>query len=93
MMGSFFKKANYDVEATKGVDEKHQSPDTSSEYIGDEGAVHAETLIIGDSWYARIQRFASKFGVEARGIERVPSDERSDTGMSKIGTMVCSSKR
>jgi hypothetical protein len=30
--------------------------------------------------------------VEARGIERVPSDERTDSSMSMIGTMVCASK-
>jgi hypothetical protein len=78
---------DYDVES--GVVEKHsQGENSSSEYIGDEGAVHAETFIIGDSLYARLQRFATKFGVEARGIERVPSDERTDSGMSKIGTLV-----
>lgn len=63
--------------------------DSGSDIIGDEGAVAAETFFVGDSFYARSQRFAAKFGVESRGIERVPSDERSDTNMSKIGTMVC----
>lgn len=86
-MSDLLNKSNdYDVE----TGEKHGSGNNStSEYIGDEGAVHAETFIIGDSWYHKTQRFATKFGVEARGIERVPSDERSDTGMSKIGTLVC----
>jgi hypothetical protein len=79
------KAADYDVE---GAQEKHASPNTSSEYVGDEGAVHAETFLVGDSMYAKIQRLATKFGVEARGIERVPSDERTDSNMSKIGTMV-----
>jgi hypothetical protein len=82
------KGPDYDVET--GVAEKHSSGNNSStEYIGDEGAVHAETFIIGDGWYHKTQRFAARFGVEARGIERVPSDERTDTGMSKIGTLVC----
>jgi len=58
------------------------------EYIGDEGAVHAETFVIGDSWYAKTQRLFTKFGVEARGIERVPSDERTNDPMSNIGTLV-----
>jgi hypothetical protein len=81
---------DYDVE--NGVVEKNGRVDTgSTEYIGDEGAVHAETFIIGDSLYAKLQRFATQFGVEARGIERVPSDERTDSGMSKIGTLVCNS--
>jgi len=82
------KGNDYDVE--NGIVEKNSRGETSStEYIGDEGAVHAETFIIGDSLYARLQRFATKFGVEARGIERVPSDERTDASMSKIGTLVC----
>lgn len=77
----------YDVEASGG--DKHGiSATSSSEFIGDEGAVHAEAFVIGDSWYAKSQRFATKFGVEARGIERVPSDERTDGSMSKIGTLV-----
>jgi hypothetical protein len=76
------KADDYDVE-------KHSPPNSSSEYIGDEGAVHAETFVTGDSLYAKLQRFATRYGIEARGIERVPSDERTDTGMSKIGTLVC----
>ena len=88
-MGILPHKANdYDVET--GVAEKQVHGDnSSSEFIGDEGAVHAETFIIGDSFYAKAQRFATRFGVEARGIERVPSSERTDAGMSKIGTLVC----
>jgi hypothetical protein len=88
-MGILPTKAN-DDDVETGVAEKHGSGNNSStEYIGDEGAVRAETFIIGDSWYHRSQRFAANFGVEARGIERVPSDERTDSGMSKIGTLVC----
>ncbi len=87
-MGIFPTKGNdYDVET--GVEKNGSGNNSTSEYIGDEGAVNAETFVIGDSWYHKTQRFASKFGVEARGIERVPSNERTDTGMSKIGTLVC----
>jgi hypothetical protein len=85
----FGRADNYDVETGA---EKHRAPNGANEYIGDEGAVHAETFIVGDSLYARTQRFASGFGVEARGIERVPSDERTDAGMSKIGTLVCNAQ-
>jgi hypothetical protein len=80
------RRNDYDVE--NGATDKGGNY-SSTESIGDGGAVHAETFIIGDSWYAKSQRFATQFGVEARGIERVPSDERTDSGMSKIGTLVC----
>jgi hypothetical protein len=77
---------NYDIEAKAAPGYVHETG--SSEYVKDEGAIPGESLIIGDSYYARVQRFANRFGVEARGIERVPSDERSNAGMSQIGTMV-----
>lgn len=41
-----------------------------------------------NSPYARLQAFAEKYGVEKRGIERVPNDERTDTSMSQVGTLV-----
>lgn len=77
-----FGKEN-DIET--GITEKQHS---SGEYIPDDnGAVHAETFVVGDSWYAKTQRFAGKFGVEQRGIERVPSDERENAHISQVGTM------
>lgn len=75
-------KANYDVEAGR-------EKGAFGERVGDDGAVHAETLTVGETWYAKTQRFVTKFGVEARGIERVPDDERTDSSMSKTGTLVC----
>lgn len=79
-MGPFGKAAEYDVEATA-------EKDTNS--IPDDGAVPAETFTVGESWYVKTQRLAGRFGVEQRGIERVPSDERdSKAGMSQIGTLV-----
>ena len=89
-MSPFFKKADYDVEATAPASEKSPSntETSSNDYVGDDGAIHAETFVLGDSWYAKTQRLAGKFGVEQRGIERVPSDERLTAGMSQIGTMV-----
>jgi hypothetical protein len=68
---------------------EHYGEDTAVGYIGDENAIHKSEFTEGNSLYARLQRMAGRFGVEQRGIERVPSDERTDTGMSKIGTLVC----
>lgn len=41
-----------------------------------------------DKWYSKLQMIAGKLGVEERGIERVPEDERTDTSGSKMATMV-----
>ncbi|KAF2969683.1 hypothetical protein GQX73_g3912 [Xylaria multiplex] len=41
----------------------------------------------GSSLFARLQAFAGKYGVEQRGIERVPNNERTDSSMSQIGTL------
>lgn len=57
-------------------------------YTSNENVIHKSDFTVGDSWYAKCQRFAGKLGVEQRGIERVPEDERTDTTMTKIGTMV-----
>jgi hypothetical protein len=79
-----YEKHEYDVEYA-GVSEKHRSsiiPDES-------GAVHGESFVAGDGLYFKLQRFAGRFGVEQRGIERVPEDERTDKSVVKVGTMVC----
>ena len=73
----------YDTEY-HAAGEKHRSsiiPDES-------GAVHGESFVHGDGMYAKLQRMVTKFGVEARGIERVPDDERTDKSTMKVGTMV-----
>jgi hypothetical protein len=77
-----FGKRAYDIEHDAA--EKHRSsiiPDES-------GAVHGESFVIGDTLYAKLQRFAGRYGVEQRGIERVPEDERTDKNAWKVGTMV-----
>jgi hypothetical protein len=56
-------------------------------YVSDAGAVPGENFEYGSSLYARLQRWAGKLGVEQRGIERVPSDERTDTSLLNVGTM------
>jgi hypothetical protein len=38
--------------------------------------------------YARLQCFAARYGIEQRGIERVPESERTDTNVAKLGTLV-----
>ena len=60
-------------------------------YIAEDGAVPGETFEYGNSMYAKAQRFAGKLRVEQRGIERVPEDERTDTGFKahlNVSTMV-----
>ena len=91
-MGPFSKKeADVDVEAVAGNEKSaYKSETESGDYVPDEGAVSGETFVVGDSWQAKAQRLAGKFGVEQRGIERVPSNERSSAGMSQIGTLVSS---
>lgn len=88
-MGAFSKK-EVDVESAPidSADEKYAHDIASSgDYVPDEGAVSAETFVLGDGWYAKTQRLVGKFGVEQRGIERVPSDERESAPASQIGTM------
>jgi hypothetical protein len=70
------------------IDPEKQAPIDSQDIAGLD-AVPAEALVSGNSWYARTQRVLGKFGVEARGIERVPEDERTDSSLYQIGTMVC----
>jgi hypothetical protein len=55
-----------------------------------DGAVRGETFEAGDTMYHRLQRLAGKYGVEQRGIERVPEDERTDNRHPYLntGTMV-----
>lgn len=60
-----------------------------SEAVTDDGAVPGESFEIGNTWYAKLQRIAGKYGVEQRGIERVPENERTDRrGLLNVGTMV-----
>lgn len=57
-------------------------------YTIEDGAVPGESFEVGNSLYARIQRLAGKFNIEQRGIERVPENERTDTSLLNVGTMV-----
>ena len=77
-------KNGYEVESHSTDAEKGPLP----VYTDEAPAVPGEVFITGDTLYARMQRAVSKFGVEPRGIERVPESERTDTNLRKIGTMV-----
>ena len=48
----------------------------------------SEDFYEGNSVYARLQRFAGKYHIEQRGIERVPENERTDKSLVIVGTMV-----
>ena len=54
------------------------------------GGVPDGDLSAGDGVFAKMQRYVGSIGVEKRGIERVPDtvEERTDTSMSKVGTVV-----
>lgn len=83
-------KNDYDIEGHSPP--PNSSPDEKAEavpvfYTDQTSGVPGESFEIGDSLYAKIQRAVGRFGVEQRGIERVPEDERTDTNLRKVGTM------
>ncbi|RAL67993.1 hypothetical protein DID88_008717 [Monilinia fructigena] len=83
---TFPKERDYDPEiaqATKATTSSDQTLPFSLKEID----IHSSSLQEGSTWYAKAHRYTSRFGVESRGIERVPSDERSTAGMSQIGTL------
>jgi hypothetical protein len=62
-------------------------------YVEADGAVPGEVFEQGNTLYAKIQRMAGKFNIEQRGIERVPENERTESGakaLLNVGTMVSS---
>ena len=85
----------YDVEKHPHSSEVEARRDSlikqNGKLMTEDGAVPGETFELGNSWYARAMRFAGKLNIEQRGIERVPEDERTDTGFKALlnaGTMV-----
>lgn len=52
------------------------------------GAVRGQSFIFADSLYTRLQHFVGQYGIEQRGIERVPEDEQTDRHTWKVGSMV-----
>ncbi|THW52160.1 purine-cytosine permease [Aureobasidium pullulans] len=57
---------------------------SSGEYPYEEAAVPGESFEYGDGYYAKMQRLAGKFNIEQRGIERVPENERTETGIKAL---------
>ena len=79
-----------DLEA--GDFQKEDLKPVSSELPNGEfdGAVPGESFEAGNSLRAKLMRFAGKYGVEQRGIERVPENERTDNRrpLLNVATMV-----
>ena len=84
------KEKTYGIHDGPVVDAETGSPvnEMNGGYYDDTGAVSGESFAYGDSTTAKIQRFAGRFSIEQRGIERVPESERTDSNLHKIGTMV-----
>ncbi|KAG8533723.1 uncharacterized protein KY384_001464 [Bacidia gigantensis] len=82
-------KMDYDIKSSSptGTDTEKGGLPT---YTDEATAVPGEVFVQGDSLFAKTQRFVTKFGVEPRGIERVPEDERTDTNLVQVGTVWCS---
>ena len=53
-------------------------PATSYDAHAVDAVVPGESFNYGTGIWAKMQRIAGRFGVEQRGIERVPEDERTD---------------
>ena len=87
----------YDVEKNQGYTVDGENGDGGlvkrhGTFQEPDGAVPGESFEYGNSTYAKLQRIAGKFKIEQRGIERVPEDERTDTGFKallNVSTMVC----
>lgn len=81
--------ASFDMEKNpKEIGVGNISPDRRPSYVHEDGAVPGESFEYGTSWTAKAQRFAGKLKIEQRGIERVPENERHDTSLWNVGTMV-----
>ena len=81
-------KTEYGIGDHPVVDTENGYHDKHGVFEDDSGAVPGESFAYGDSTYAKIQRFAGKYKIEQRGIERVPENERTDKNLHQIGTMV-----
>ena len=62
--------------------------DTDVREVVSGNAVRNQDVVAGNSLLARLQNFAGKYGMEQRGIEWVPDDEREDTSVFRMGMMV-----
>jgi hypothetical protein len=74
----------YDHETSKSAGHSYNVDLERASDNGNSHAVPGETFELGTGWYARAQRFAGKLKIEQRGIERVPEDERTDSGFKAL---------
>lgn len=79
----------YDPEQKGGFTNSYDEKRHSTIVPDESGAVHGESFEYGNTLYAKLQRAVGRYGVEQRGIERVPEDERTDKSVVKVGTMWC----
>lgn len=77
---------SHDTERRSSLGEKDLVLET--EFATDFSTIDSQVVHKGENVFGRIQLFVGKFGVEQRGIERVLPEERTDTSLSKIGTLV-----
>jgi hypothetical protein len=78
-----------DIEKHPGDYEPEKHPyQHGSGIVDDTGAVRGETFETAPGLYGKLMRLAGRFGMEQRGIERVPEDERNDNSLLNVGTMV-----
>jgi hypothetical protein len=84
----FDEKDHTDVESGDKVVTGPGIAEKTGIYVDETGAVPGDSFSYGNSTYAKLQRFAGKYAIEQRGIERVPENERTDTNLRKVGTMV-----
>jgi hypothetical protein len=66
-----------------GKDHHHKGDGVQVE---EAGAVRGETFDHGNGFRGKLMRLAGKYGIEQRGIERVPEDERTDTKHPYLNT-------
>lgn len=79
----------YDAEKAGGV--KAYTHGDSGEFAHkDDGYIVGESFEAGNGFNAKLQRLAGRFGVEQRGIERVPESEKTEghtKGLLNVATM------
>jgi hypothetical protein len=84
-----FRGAEEDLEKAPRVNNGSETNSNEQYDTASDNAVPGESFEYGNSTYAKIQRFAGKFNIEQRGVERVPDSERNDDSFLNIGSMVC----
>ncbi|KAI1328908.1 purine-cytosine permease [Xylariaceae sp. FL0255] len=75
---------NHDPEK---MERESAGSDVDAGNVTDLNSVPKSAFGEGNSIWAKLQRAVGKFGVEQRGIERVPNNERTDTSLIQIGTL------